>query len=126
MIRAAMRRLLLRFLLLAVFFNTVIGVPLHAAQHVHEQHTPAQVCAHEHAGAPDAQEACHAEDLAGIHAACTWCASHAQLGMAALPAKLDAPPALTSPARWHAVGRQGSLPAAPRTHPPARAPPSMH
>ena len=67
------RFLLLRLLLVAVLFNTAIGVPAHAIEHLREAQ----------AGLLDADPAERAE----AHAACAWCSSYAQLAQA-----LDAAP----------------------------------
>jgi hypothetical protein len=63
------RLLLLRLLLVAVFFNTAIGVPAHAIEHLRE----AQASARDADGPVEGAEA---------HAACAWCSSYAQLAQA--------------------------------------------
>lgn len=91
--RHPLRLLLLRLLLLAVFFNTAIGVPAHAIEHLREaqanlldDETPAE--------------------RAEVHAACAWCSSHAQLEHA-----LDATPLRPGPCAaiaGHAVPWHGA------------------
>lgn len=135
-----MRRLLHHFLLLALLFNTVVGVPLHAAEHLHgpaheahHQHAhepvhiqafldgtaPEQACAHEHEpGHPHEHHAAHA-------GTCVWCPHLAQLA-AALPVHAAlAPPALAhAPVLAPAAGWTLAAQARRCSH-PARAPPSM-
>ena len=122
-----MQRLLLRLLLLAVFFNTAIGVPLHAAQHMHGHEEPAHACT---PALPDAQLAtaqhCEADEHANPHTACAWCSSHAQIGMGATPAAMPLPQALATPLVWERGCALALLPPAQRRLPPARAPPLMH
>jgi len=76
-----LRHALIRLLLLAVFFHTVIGMPAHQA--AHQQQAVAAL-----AGAPAADEAMDAEHGSEVHAACAWCLAYAQLGNA--PASLAA------------------------------------
>ncbi|RYF56672.1 MAG: hypothetical protein EOO29_52240, partial [Comamonadaceae bacterium] len=75
-----MHRTLLRFLLLAVFFNTALGMPWHAAQHLPgDGHfsTHAQAAEHAAQGASAAQA--HDEDEAGdVHSTCAGCLAQAQ------------------------------------------------
>ncbi|KQP46200.1 DUF2946 family protein [Pseudorhodoferax sp. Leaf274] len=81
--RLPIRLLLLRLLLVAVFFNTAIGVPAHAIEHLREAQANAL-------GADGP-----ADERAEAHAACAWCSSHAQLEHA-----LEAgPPLIRLPAR---------------------------
>ena len=67
-----MRRILLRLLLLAVFFNTAVGMPLHEAEHLQQ------------AGPEVAQEwrSLDADDTDGhdteAQALCSWCVAFAQ------------------------------------------------
>ncbi|MGC3987927.1 MAG: hypothetical protein QM777_26145 [Pseudorhodoferax sp.] len=86
------RLLLLRLLLVAVLFNTAIGVPAHAIEHLRETQ----------ASLPDADPpAEHAE----AHAACAWCSSHAQLAHA-----LDAaaPQPIPDAIAGHAIAWHGA------------------
>lgn len=79
MMRAFMRQMLLRVLLLVVFFNTAIAAPLHAAKHLHGAHDKlAAVCLER---ASDAAECAAGEDTK-THATCEWCPAHAQLASA--------------------------------------------
>lgn len=81
-----MRHLLLRFLLLTVFFNTAMGLPLHEAAHLRHA---AQGAAK--AGSPSVTvgERSENSEPGSEHAEgpCTWCAAYAQQAMA-----LTAPP----------------------------------
>lgn len=145
-----MRALWLRVLLLAVFFNTAIGVPLHAATHLHagagHDHRQGLGHAHgasnceEHAGSsahahgPDAahggaHEAGHeAVDPAphGAHGSCTWCSSHAQLATALLAPAGFALPAAASATVRSPMAAQAAPAQAPRWRYAARAPPPVH
>lgn len=76
-----MRRILLRLLLLAVFFNTAVGMPLHEAEHLRQN-------------GPDAAQAwslLEADDDTDhdteAQALCSWCQAFAQQASA-----LTAPP----------------------------------
>lgn len=73
-----LRHLLIQLLLLAVFFNTVIGLPAHEAEHL-EQSTVAVTV-------PSAQPAAeHADDPehdSEVHGACAWCLAFAHPGIA--------------------------------------------
>lgn len=76
-----MRRVLLKVLLIAVFLNAAIGVPLHAAVHLtHSEavHSPSS---------PDHDEG----DEEQTHLSCAWCLAHAEAS-GAPPAALDASP----------------------------------
>jgi hypothetical protein len=79
-----MRRILLRLLLLAVFFNTAVGMPLHEAEHL-QQAGPevAQEWRSLDAGLSDGTEGHDAE----AQALCSWCVAFAQQASA-----LAAPP----------------------------------
>lgn len=147
MIAAPMRALWLRLLLLAVFFNTAVGVPLHAAEHWHglagsgpvhahghahghghahdhdHDHDHADEHHHDPANTTEAADADHPAGLHPAHGGCTWCSSHAQLA-----AGLLGPAAVLLPA----APRAEPAPGAPALHahatPPrwryaARAPP---
>lgn len=74
-----MRRLLLRVLLIAVFFNAAVGVPLHAAVHLANSEA-----AHS-TSAPD-----DGDGDERAHSACAWCLAHADAA-GAPPAAPDAP-----------------------------------
>jgi hypothetical protein len=110
-----LRRALTRLLLLAVFFNTVIGMPLHEA--VHLQETGAAVAALPAAQANgDADAAEHGQEVDG---ACAWCLAYAHLGTAlssppaahalpvhaSLPGPQALPPFVPSPGRWPFASR---------------------
>lgn len=112
-----MRALILRVLLLAVLFNTAIGVPLHAAEHLRQGMAGIAALALAEA-ADDAQaEPDEREGLA--HATCVWCASHAQLASAlafitpALPVlairavevAAEGTPFVAQPERWRFAAR---------------------
>lgn len=120
--------MLLRALLLAVFFNTVIGMPLHAAGHLHghlQAPTDAHPHAHESAGHGDDAAEAAPEGHAEAHAACVWCPAHAQLGMAlACVAQAPLPP-LALRSVFHDAAATAWLPAAERWRFAARDPPSM-
>ncbi|RST54002.1 hypothetical protein EJI00_02420 [Variovorax sp. DXTD-1] len=77
-----MRRILLRLLLLAVFFNTAVGMPLHEAEHL-QQAGPeiAQEWRSLDAGLSDDGHDTEAQAL------CSWCVAFAQQASA-----LAAPP----------------------------------
>ncbi|RVU46313.1 DUF2946 family protein [Rubrivivax rivuli] len=133
-----MRALWIRVLLLAVFFNTVLGVPLHAAEHLHglpghahthgterEDATVAHAHTHEHADAHAHGHATDGEAPHGAHGSCTWCSSHAQLAAALLgPAGLALPaaPAAAAPVMQAAEAGHASTP---RWRYAARAPPPV-
>jgi len=95
-----MRRLLLRLLLLAVFFNTAVGMPLHEAQHL-RQAGPEIAQEWRSAGADDADG--HGEEA---HALCSWCVAFAQQAGA-----LWAPPIYLA-SRAEPAARQAMRPAA--------------
>ncbi|MGK6307740.1 DUF2946 family protein [Variovorax sp. DT-64] len=99
-----LRHVLVRLLLLTVFFNTVIGMPAHEAEHL-QQTTVAAWSAHGADEDADASE--HGEEA---HGACAWCFAYAHLGAA-----------LTSPATVHATAWQADTPRprAPETFVPA-------
>jgi hypothetical protein len=79
-----MRRILLRLLLLAVFFNTAVGMPLHEAEHLRQSGPDA-------AHAWSLLEADDNTDPIGhdteAQALCSWCQAFAQQATA-----LTAPP----------------------------------
>lgn len=133
-----MRRLMHHLLLLALLFHTAVGVPLHAAQHLHvpaplapAQHTHAHGlqhiedfdagtalhagCAHEH----------HGEEHAAHSGSCVWCQQLAQLALALPSAALAAPAAAAL--ELPALQRGGWLPRPPARHGrhAARAPPAV-
>ncbi|MGJ7605624.1 DUF2946 family protein [Variovorax sp. LT1R20] len=80
---------LLRLLLLAVFFNAAIGVPLHEAGHMRQDVESAAQAAALDTIADAASEAVspgHGDQE--IHGACEWCLAHVHF--AAAPARLPA------------------------------------
>ncbi|MEJ1169940.1 DUF2946 family protein [Variovorax sp. CCNWLW235] len=95
-----MRRILLRLLLLAVFFNTAVGMPLHEAEHLQQ------------AGPEVAQEwrSLDAGDTDGhdteAQALCSWCVAFAQQACA-----LAAPPIYLA-SRTEPASLQATRPAA--------------
>ncbi|MBT2304988.1 DUF2946 family protein [Variovorax paradoxus] len=90
-----LRRLLIRLLLLAVFFNTVIGMPAHEAEHL--QQTAAAVTAL--SAQPADEDADASEHGNEANGACAWCLAFAHLGIA--PTSLPA---------VHALAVQAGLP----------------
>ncbi|HSW16601.1 MAG TPA: hypothetical protein VLJ86_05195 [Ramlibacter sp.] len=112
-----LRRVLLRLLALAVFFNTVIGMPVHESGHLRQAKAAAMV------EALSAQEVGDAyasqEQDGGAHGACAWCLALGHLGTAlashpaghasALPTELPAPRAtrefVPGPGRWPFASR---------------------
>jgi hypothetical protein len=95
-----MRRILLRLLLLAVFFNTAVGMPLHEAEHLQQ------------AGPEVAQEwrSLDVDDTDGhdteAQALCSWCVAFAQQASA-----LAAPPIYLA-SRTEPASLQATRPAA--------------
>ena len=112
-----MSRVLLRFLLLAVFFNTVVGMPVHESRHLRDSSVAAAVAVQADAAA--------SQDDEELHGLCVWCQAYAQQA-SSLPAarwQAHAPPAAVD-LRLCA----GTTHTAPATDPPrwrfaARAPP---
>jgi len=92
-----LRHALIRLLLLAVFFNTAIGMPAHQAEHL-QQATAATLPAAPPA-AEEAADAIDAEHGSELHGACAWCLAYAHL---------DAPPPAS--AAGHAEAWQADLP----------------
>lgn len=88
-----LRHALIRLLLLAVFFNTAIGMPAHQAEHLQ------QATATAFSAWPTADEATAEEHGSELHVACAWCLAYAHLGTV----PLSSPP-------LHAVVRQAELP----------------
>jgi hypothetical protein len=70
-----LRHALIRLLLLAVFFNTAIGLPAHQAEHLHQAMAASVISAQ-----PTADEAFDAEHGSEAHGACAWCLAYAHLG----------------------------------------------
>jgi hypothetical protein len=101
-----LRRLLTRLLLLAVFFNTVVGMPAHEAGHLQEPAAAVTALSAELAD-EDADASEHGSEA---HGACAWCLAFAHLGIA--PASLPA---------VHALAVQAGLP---RPHAPGTFVPS--
>ena len=109
-----LRRVLTRLLLLAVFSNTVIGMPAHEAEHLQE--TSAAVTALSAAADEGADASEHGNEAQG---ACAWCLAFAHLGIAptslpavhalAVQAGLPRPQApgtfVPSPGRWPFASR---------------------
>jgi hypothetical protein len=112
-----MSRVLLRFLLLAVFFNTVVGMPIHESRHLRDSGIAAAAVERAHAAAP--------QDDEELHGLCAWCQAYAQQA-GTLPAagwQAHVPPAAIDLRL-----RAGTARTAPATDPPrwrfaARAPP---
>lgn len=78
-----MRLLVLRLLLLAVFFNTAIGMPLHGATHIRQAAAaPGQAFAGLN-GCEDKAPA--GEKAEAAEAVCVWCMGHAPHAAAWLP-----------------------------------------
>ena len=80
-----MHPFLLRLLLLAVFFNTAIGVPLHIGAGTHLQ-VAASAAQAPDTGPPAPEHAEHG------HGACAWCLAQAQQAHALASAAPPAPP----------------------------------
>ncbi|CAN7725831.1 hypothetical protein LJR290_007028 [Variovorax sp. LjRoot290] len=115
-----LRHVLIRFLLLAVFFNTAMGMPAHEA--VHLQNAAAAAAA---LPAPQASDdaAEHDQEADG---ACAWCLAYAHLGTAlsspsaarALPVNAGVPPPrallafVPSPGHWPFASRDPPRPVA--------------
>lgn len=84
-----LRRLLIQLLLLAVFFNTVIGMPAHEAGHLHQT-------AVAEAALEGGEDASGPEHGAEAESACAWCLAHAHPGI--MPTAESAVHALAVPA----------------------------
>ncbi|MCX2864268.1 hypothetical protein OOZ63_20780 [Paucibacter sp. PLA-PC-4] len=69
-----LRHRLILWLLLAVFFNAVVGMPVHEAKHLAQSTAPAAQPADD-----DEHAAEHDE---GADGACAWCLAYADLGIA--------------------------------------------
>lgn len=84
-----MRLLVLRLLLLAVFFNTAIGMPLHGATHIRQAAAgPAQAFAGLNGcedKAPAGSASQTGETAEAAEAVCVWCMGHAPHAAAWLP-----------------------------------------
>lgn len=82
-----MRHILLRFLLLAMFFNMAIGMPMHEAKHLlGSESNAAQQASWTEEVMEDSQSSNEAKDAAST---CAWCLSYAQHATTtALPALL--------------------------------------
>lgn len=102
-----MRQILLRLLLLSVFFNTAFAMPLHQAGHARHA---AEAVALEHAGHGD-DEPRSPDGHGEIDAPCAECTGFAQQGHA-----LGTSPARTQPG---ASPRAAAIPAAPMAFVPA-------
>jgi hypothetical protein len=145
--------MLLRVLLLAVWFNTVVGMPLHAAEHLPGHGGSPASAALQRLAAPDTKQvsvpdaappgsghdhdhdhdpwghdhadhgACEGEDHASAHAACTWCPSHAQLAMALAAPLSGLPPALAGRAVFRPAAAAAFVPQPERWRYASRDPP---
>ena len=109
---------LLRLVLLAVFFNAAIGVPLHEAGHWRQavQSLAQEAASEDLADLADVADAGHPEEAHGV---CAWCLAHAHQGTppARSPAALEvartmalprAPPGerfVPDPGRWPFASR---------------------
>ena len=100
-----LRRVLIRLLLLAVFFNTVIGMPAHEAGHL-QQAAAAEMAL----PGPLADDNADGPEHGNEARACAWCLAHVQLGI--VP---------TSSPGVHALAVQADLP---RPHAPGTFVPS--
>ena len=108
-----MRRLLLKVLVIAVFLNTVVGLPLHAAVHLATGGSAEGPAFSTSASGPSepgtaASGAADEHDDRAADASCAWCLAQAEA--------TGAPPA------WPSLGRQGDWhepSAAPQTAVPA-------
>ncbi|MGR4871207.1 DUF2946 family protein [Variovorax sp. LARHSF232] len=110
-----LRRVLIRLLLLAVFFNTVIGMPAHEAGHLRQAEGVATALSGLDADGADASQ----EQGGEAHGVCAWCLALGHLGTAlasrpavqasALPAELPASRApaefILGPGRWPFASR---------------------
>jgi hypothetical protein len=109
-----LRRVLIRLLLLAVFFNTVVGLPAHEADHLHQ--AAAEMAAL--SAQPADEDADAPEHGSEVHGACAWCLAFAHPGIAptslpalalAVQAGLPRPHApgafVPSPGRWPFASR---------------------
>jgi hypothetical protein len=115
-----LRRVLIRLLLLSVFFNTVIGMPAHEAGHL-QRTAAAVVTALSSQEADEDADALEHGEVA--HGACAWCLAYVHLGAAltSLPAVhalaaragLSGPRApaafVPSPGRWPFSSRDPPL-----------------
>ncbi len=96
-----MRRLLLKVLVIAVFLNTVVGLPLHAAVHLAAGGAAEGLGLSTSASGPSdsrtaESEAADEHDDRAADASCAWCLAQAEA--------TAAPPALPSlrwPGDWH-------------------------
>ena len=117
-----LRRALTRLLLLAVFFNTVIGMPVHEAAHLQEASVAVSTLA-----LPQANDAADAaEDGQEVDGACAWCLAYAHLGTAlsspptaqarpvhaGLPRPQAQRPFVPSPGHWPFASRDPPRPVA--------------
>lgn len=122
--------LLLRWLVLALCFHTVAGVPLHEAQHLREAATATLVVVVAHADADAAPLGAPSTDPeqnqdAEAHGLCTWCHAYASqdqgLPAHALPLAARAPPVLRALTGAVAVAHPGHWRFAARDPPAYRA-----
>lgn len=76
-----LRRVLTRLLLLSVFFNTVVGMPVHEAGHLQQAAAAVATALSSQQADEDADAPTHGEEAHGV---CAWCLAYVHLG-AALP-----------------------------------------
>lgn len=78
------RRFMLWVLLIVVGFNSIIGMPMHEAMHVENEHV--DIASDVDAGTENASRIFEIDDK------CTSCQAYAQLSQAFIPAPLERPP----------------------------------
>ncbi|MDM0057633.1 DUF2946 family protein [Variovorax fucosicus] len=117
-----MRRILLRLLLLAVFFHTAIGTPLHEAEHLRQLGTDIAQGWRLLEADEDTASSGHGDQVQGLCALCLACAHQAGMPatapafLAALAAPATRPgqqPAaafVPSPGRWPFASRDPPAP----------------
>jgi hypothetical protein len=127
-----MRTLVLRLLLLAVFFNTAVGMPVHSASHLRQGFAP-QALAPEYFAAlwggedrmsESAEPALAPHQTESAETVCAWCMGHAAQAVAclasprlplAVPARQLRPPprtlhaAFSTQNRWAFASRDPPL-----------------
>ncbi|MDM0041212.1 hypothetical protein QTH89_03530 [Variovorax sp. J22G21] len=117
-----MRRILLRLLLLAVFFNTAVGMPLHDAEHLRQVGTDIAQEWRLLEADEDTASSGHDDEVPGLCARCLACAHQAGMpatapallpALAAPAAPLGLQPAaafVPSPGRWPFASRDPPAP----------------
>lgn len=84
-----MRLFVLRLLLLAVFFNTAIGMPVHSASHMRQAASGAVQAFVAQQGCEAPAQAAYGDTQGGqaeaAEAVCVWCMGHAPHAAALLP-----------------------------------------